>query len=107
MIGDSGSLLHVVGDDDDGVVGLEGVMSSSISGGNGSSAEAGSSISRTSGSTGQGAGNTRRCCWPPERLRAERGAGRSPHPITPPGGGSARPGGDEIPILHAIDPHNP
>jgi hypothetical protein len=66
-------LLHVVRDDDDGEVALElrraGPRSCRVE--IGSSAEVGSSNRITSGRTAMVRAMHRRCCWPPDRPRAE------------------------------------
>ena len=70
-VGDSRRLLHVVRDDDDRVLLLQlvhQVLDRVVA--IGSSAEAGSSIRITSGSTARQRAMQSRCCWPPERLSA-------------------------------------
>ncbi len=67
-VGDARRLLHVVGHDDDRVLALEIVheVLDRASVAIGSSAEAGSSIRMTSGSTASARAMQSRCCWPPE-----------------------------------------
>ena len=76
-IGHPGRLLHVVGDDHDRDAVLE--LADELldaKGALGSSAEHGSSMSSTSGSTARARAMHSRCCWPPERPPA--GALRRP-----------------------------
>ena len=67
----------------------------------GSSAEAGSSISTTSGSTASARAMHRRCCWPPERDRHASLSRPSPRPTARHAAAPARPVRQVA--LHAVD----
>ena len=86
-------LLHVVGDDHDGVASraTAGSAPRSWRWRCGSRAEQGSSMSSTSGCTASARAMQRRCCCPPERLDAGPVEdGPSPRPTGPPCAGTPR-----------------
>jgi len=89
-VGDARRLLHVVRDDRDRVVVLSSWINSSIRAvAIGSSAEHGSSIRITSGSTARARAMHKRCCCRQTAPGRSRRDGHAPPPTRPPDGGCA------------------